>query len=317
MCVASFGFHSAHEGASFTVTEALAFITTQDYPVDRYEILIVDNNSKDNTQEVVESFARAPCPPRYLFEGRQGSSHARNRALVEARGEIVVFTDDDVLGGSTWLRQLVEVFAMPGNEKVGVVGGETYPVFPDGLPAWAEGHYRPFGYRTDVGPLAFGQLPSTANVAIRKKVLDEVGGFRTDLGRLPNRLTAGEDHDLMRRIRSAGHGFWFHPGASLQHVVPGGRLTLKYISKYCRDSAYSRVIERRGFPGFWVWLPSRILVYTLLLPLSLAISGLCLLVLQPGYAKRWLTRFARAVGYLTGSFYVVRCLLAGRKPEVY
>jgi GT2 family glycosyltransferase len=251
-----------------------------------------------------------------LFEGKQGSSHARNLALLEARAEIIVFTDDDVLGDAAWLRKLVEVFTLPGNENVGVVGGEVFHIYPDGLPAWVAGYYRPFGYRKDIGPLKPGQLPSTANVAIRKKVLDQVGGFRTDLGRLPNRLTGGEDLDLMRRIRSAGYDLWYHPGASLQHVVPGGRLTLRYISKFCYDSSYSRVIERRGSARFWAWVFSRILVYALSVPLSLAISGLCLLVRQRGRAKRWLTRAAKGAGYIAGSFYVIRCVLTGRKPGV-
>jgi len=291
--------------------EALAFLSCQDYPLDRYELIIVDNNSTDDTRAVVESFAGAPKPPKYFFEPKQGSSHARNRAIAESKGEIICFTDDDVLGHKAWLGRLIAPLLMPGNENVGVVGGEVYPIFPDGLPRWLEGQFRPFGYRKDTGPLRKHQLPSTANVALRRSVLDKLGAFRTDLGRLPNRLTAGEDHDLMRRIEAAGFGFWFVPDADLQHVVPGNRLTFKYAMKLSYDASCSRVVERGGFPGYTGWLMSRIFLYTLFVPISCLIGLLCFIVFQTGHGKRWLTRAAKAAGYVTESFLVIRRRLTG------
>jgi glycosyltransferase involved in cell wall biosynthesis len=295
--------------------EALKFLTNQDYPLDRYELIIVDNNSTDDTRSVVESFASAPKPPKYFFEAKQGSSHARNRAIAESKGEIIVFTDDDVLGHAKWLGRILEPLLMPGNENVGVVGGEVYPIFPDGLPKWLDGQFRPFGYREDMGPLRKHQLPSTANVAIRRSVFDKLGVFRTDLGRLPNRLTAGEDHDLMRRIEAAGYGFWFNPKADLQHVVPGNRLTFKYAMKLSYDASCSRVVERGGFPGYIGWLLSRIILYTLFVPMSCVLGLLCFVLFMPGYGKRWLTRASKSAGYVTESFLVVKRRLKGEREE--
>lgn len=295
--------------------EALKFLTDQSYPHERYELIIVDNNSSDNTRSVVESFAGAPVPPRYYFEGKQGSSHARNRALAEAKGEIIVFTDDDVLGHKDWLARMIEPFMLPGNEELAVVGGEVYPIFPDGLPRWLKGQFRPFGYREDMGPLRKHQLPSTANVAIRRKVFDHLGGFRTDLGRLPNRLTAGEDHDLMRRIQGAGYAFWFNPKADLQHVVPGSRLTFKYAMKLSYDASCSRVVERGGFPNYGGWLASRIILYTLLVPICSLIALLCFPVFCFGHGKRWFTRAAKSAGYVTESYLVLKRKLAGKPIE--
>ncbi|MFA5263233.1 MAG: glycosyltransferase [Opitutaceae bacterium] len=295
--------------------EALKFLTRQDYPMDRHELIIVDNNSTDDTRSVVESFAGAPKAPKYFFEAKQGSSHARNRALAEAKGEIILFTDDDVLGRETWLSRMIEPFLLPGNESIGVVGGEVSPHFPDGLPKWLEGQFRPFGYRTDMGPLRKHQLPSTANVAIKRAVFDHVGHFRTDLGRLPNRLTAGEDHDLMRRIQAAGYVFWFNPAADLQHVVPGNRLTFKYAMKLSYDASCSRVVERGGFPHYGVWLASRIILYTLFVPISVLIGLACFVLAQPGHGKRWLTRAAKSAGYVTESLMVLRRRLRGQPVE--
>ncbi len=296
--------------------EALKFLTEQDYPLDRYELLIIDNNCTDSTKEVVHSFAQAPRPPLYFLETKQGSSHARNRAIAEAKGEIVVFTDDDVLGRKDWLSGMVSPLLLPGNEGVGVVGGEVYPFFPDGLPAWLEGQFRPFGYREDQGPLKKNQLPSTANVAIRHRILIEMSGFRTDLGRLPNRLTAGEDNDLMRRIAAAGHGFWFNPKADLQHVVPGNRLTFKYACKLQYDAACSRVVERAGRPNFIPWVLSRILLYTVLTPACALVSLLCFILFLRGHAKRWMTRSCKSAGYVTESLLVIKRRLLGQPVSV-
>ncbi len=297
------------------LNEALKFLTTQDYPLERYELIIVDNNSKDDTRTVVESFAQAPKAPRYVFEGRQGSSWARNRAIAEAKGEIIVFTDDDVLGKSTWLSRMIAPLLMPGNENVGVVGGETFPIFPDGLPKWIEGQYTCFGYRKDIGPLKPNQLPSTANVAIRRSVFEKIGTFRTDLGRTATRLTAGEDNDLMRRIYKSGVGVWFNPHADLEHVVPGNRLTFKYMMKLFYDASCSRVVERSARPGFGFWVASRLVLYALYIPLCVVASLLSVLFFQVGFAKRMLTRASKSAGYVVASLFAIKSLLTGKPIE--
>ncbi|WP_404422575.1 glycosyltransferase [Nibricoccus sp. IMCC34717] len=299
--------------------EALAFITKQDYPLDRWELIIVDNNSPDDTRAVVESFANAPKAPKYFLETQQGSSYARNRALQEMapQSEIVLFTDDDVMGRSDWLRLMIEPLQRSGNENVAGVCGEVHPHFPDGLPRWLEGQFHSFHYRTDVGPLTRKQLPSTANVSLRRRVLDQVGWFRTDLGRLPNRLTAGEDNDLMRRIIDAGFTFWFQPHADLLHVVPAGRLTFKYACKLQYDASASRVVERAGQPGFGPWLATRILLYSLHIPLCALVGALCLVFVQVGTAKRWFTRCARAAGYVAEALRVLKRRALGQPVNVH
>ncbi len=299
--------------------EALAFITKQDYPLDRFEIIIVDNNSPDDTRAVVESFSHAPQPPKYFLETKQGSSHARNRALAEAspHAEIYLFTDDDVMGRTDWLRQMIAPLLLAGNENVAGVGGETLPHFPDGEPAWLKGTFRAFGYRTDLGPLTPKQLPSTANVAIRKSVLDRVGHFRPDLGRLPNRLTAGEDNDLMRRILAAGYTFWFNPHADLLHVVPASRLTFKYNCKLQYDASHSRVVERAARDGFYGWVISRILTNTLNLPLTALVGALCWITFQAGRAKKWFVRTARSAGYAREGVRILKRKLCGQTIDVY
>ena len=296
--------------------ETLDFLTLQDYPADRWELLIVDNNSKDDTRQVVEAYAAAPKAPRYIFEIKQGSSHARNRAIEEAKGDYLVFLDDDMLGGSNWLSLIMEPFLRPGSEKIGAVGGEVIPFFPEGLPKWLEGQWEPFNYRPDVGPIKPSQLPMTANLALRSSVLRQIGGFRTDLGRFGNRLTGSEDHELVRRVRAAGYEIWLSPPAGLKHQIPANRLTFKYTFRLCFDSSRSRVIERSSHKGSGLpWLLSRIPAYCLHIVMSLLLALLCLLILQPGKSKRWICRGGRAAGYLVECFCVLKRRLFGPKQE--
>ena len=134
--------------------ETLAGIVRQNYPSGGWELIVVDNNSTDDTKEVVSSFQSAGTPPRLVVETRQGLDHGRNRAIEEARGEIIVLADDDILVEPDWLAQLVAPFASDNAHQIGVVGGEVVPVFPDGVPAWLEGAHRPLGFRREPGPAA-------------------------------------------------------------------------------------------------------------------------------------------------------------------
>jgi glycosyltransferase involved in cell wall biosynthesis len=299
--------------------ETLAFIQTQEYPLDRWELIVVDNNSPDNTREVVESFAGARKAPKYFFEGKQGSSHARNRCLAEKdpRCEIIIFTDDDMLGETDWLWRMVEPLTRPGSEQCAGVCGEMTPHYPDGMPPWMKGQFQPFRYRPDAGLLQPHQIPSTANVSLRRSVLDQVGGFRIDLGRLPNRLTAGEDNDLMRRIVSAGYHFWYDPVADLKHVIPENRTTFKYACKLQYDSAHSRVIERCGRKRYLGWVFSRILLNLINIPLAVLIGLLSCLVFQAGPGTRWFTRSVRSAGYFWESLRVLKRKLCGQPVDVY
>ena len=79
--------------------QTLAGIALQVFPPGQFEVLVIDNNSTDHTRAVVAEFAAAHPAPRHVLETKQGLDHARNRAIAEARGEIIVFADDDILVG--------------------------------------------------------------------------------------------------------------------------------------------------------------------------------------------------------------------------
>lgn len=285
------------------LTQTLEGLTRQDYPRELLEILIIDNNSPDNTREIVTAFASAPHAPRHILETQQGANFARNRALAEARGEIIVYGDDDILLQPDWLRELMQPFAADEAGKIGAVAGEVEPVFPDGCPDWVRGFHGLQNLRADTGPVSERAVPMSANLAFRRDPLRTTGGWDINLGRKGGRVFGGEENGPIRRIRRAGYAVWFAPKAKVLHQMPAARTTLRYVKRHAFDSACSRVVGRvnldredgRSSVGY---LLSRFVGnFFKALGFSL-VAALNFLVARPGPAKKSLVRAWRSCGYL-------------------
>lgn len=279
--------------------QTLAGLVAQHFPRDHYEILVIDNNSRDHTAAVVAEFAAARPAPRYLREEQQGLDYARNRAIREARGEIILFGDDDILVRPDWIAQMaVPLLADAAARRIGAVGGEVIPVFPDGLPDWVREWHAPLAFRPDTGPIGPRHSPMGANLAFPAWVFQQLGGFHTALDRSAGNYFSGGDSEMIRRVRAGGFDVWFSAAAAVQHQMPASRTTFRYASRHAFDSARSRVIDRAGQPGGKGYLASRFpanLLKALGFALLAALQGL---VLRTGAAKKTLVRAWRSCGYL-------------------
>lgn len=117
---------------------ALQTLCEQSLDKREYEVIVVDNNSADETRQVAEAFCRDYANVRYVFETRQGLSHARNRGWREARGEYVAYTDDDCKLPSQWLavaKQVIEEISP------GVLGGPYFAFYNTPKPRWFKDSY--------------------------------------------------------------------------------------------------------------------------------------------------------------------------------
>jgi glycosyltransferase involved in cell wall biosynthesis len=234
-----------------------------------WEVLVADNNSKDQTREVINGFCgRYPGRFRYVFEPRQGKSHALNTAIREAKGEILAFTDDDVTVEPAWLQNLTA--NLHGNEWAGA-GGKILPAQTFTPPRWMslEGPYSLGGALCglfDRGDAA-GELdlaPHGANMAFRKAMFDRHGGFRTDLGPPPREIQ-GEDTEFGWRLIGARERLRYEPSAVVRHPVLEERLNQKYFLAWWFD--YGRGVARQkskqlpvwGIPRSFVSISNRIL----------------------------------------------------------
>ncbi|HEV2500799.1 MAG TPA: glycosyltransferase [Terriglobia bacterium] len=247
-----------------------------------WEVLVVDNNSSDQTSQVVEDFSRRYAGRfRYLFEPRQGLSQARNAGVNAARGDILAFTDDDVTLERGWLQSLTS--ELDTGEWAGA-GGRILRRWTCPPPKWLsiKGPYERMSFPVftfDKGP-AKGQLDDFAvgaNMAYRKEVFQRYGGFRIDLGRCGDGLLAGEEVEFARRIRAAGERLRYEPSAVVYHPVEECQLSKEYFLTFWFDAGRSgaRIACTRpvwGIPRCYLrvarmiaWLPAKALGWMLAL----------------------------------------------------
>lgn len=201
-----------------------------------WELIVVDNNSRDTTRATVEGFAAAhpALPLRYVFEGRQGLSHARNRGIAESRGEILAFTDDDVLPAPDWLALLVQGMREHG---CAAAGGYIAPLWQADPPAWLTDRFYGFlALKTDTdGPKTVREpeeMPFGASLAFRREVFERLGLFDPNLGRKGAVLAGGEEIDVLMRVVNDGGRVVYFPAARVRHKVEAFRLNKRYFRRW-------------------------------------------------------------------------------------
>lgn len=231
--------------------EALESLARQTMPDEQdWEILVIDNNSKDDTPQVVEEFARRTSGRfRYLFEPLQGLSRARNTGIRNAKGDVIAFTDDDVIAEPDWLHRLTEHLST--GDWAGA-GGKIVPPRAFVPPRWLQ-----VGGTLDMGgALALFDLgdnaqsleraPYGANMAFAKTVFEKYGLFREDLGRCGAGLLSGEDTEFGNRLIEAGERLRYQPASIVHHPVAEERLKKSYFRAWWFSFGRTRVIERAG-----------------------------------------------------------------------
>ncbi|HLW60777.1 MAG TPA: glycosyltransferase family A protein [bacterium] len=202
-----------------------------------YEIIVVDNNSSDETRSVVRSYARRARPEvRYVLEQTQGSSAARNAGIRVAQGEVVAFTDDDCAPAPDWLQVLAATYgAYP---EAWCVGGKIALVLPDACPLWfrnASPRYdmAAFFAHLDMGEgtirLAHPRALWTANFSARRSTFTRVGVFETALGISKSGRLTGEDLEFCYRTYRSGGIIYYCGQAVVRHSVRASRMTKRYF----------------------------------------------------------------------------------------
>lgn len=222
-----------------------------------WEVLIIDNNSSDDTRAVVERhIATFRVPLRYIFEGRQGRSSALNTGIAQARGRVLAFTDDDVRVQPAWLDAACDLLL---NDRAGVhySGGPVRPIWEIPAPRWLDltrGDLWGTIAIQDHGATAVRyeearKVPLGANMAVRAEVFDAVGGFRPDLGRAGGRLVLGQEvPEWLMRARGAGFGGMYVPAMEVHHHIPAARLTPRYFRRWWFGKGVSRAALERLQP---------------------------------------------------------------------
>ena len=220
----------------------------QDLSAKYFEIIIVDNNCTDNTQKICEEYISKNKTHtfKYVIETNQGLSFARNRGYKEAKGDVVLYLDDDAVAEKNYL-QIAKAF-LDVNTEVSAIGGKIFPRYVDGEPKWMTLYNGGLVGYIDHGnkqkEYDLDNYPPGSNMIIRKKMLEELGGFNTEIGRIGDKKLGGEERDFFLRLRRKyNKKVIYLPELIVHHVVEKERLTHSFIKKISKGIGASERIR--------------------------------------------------------------------------
>lgn len=200
-------------------------------------VTVIDNNSKDDTQLVVQSYQKKFAGRlRYQFEPRQGRSHALNAGINSASGDLIGMIDDDEEIDSLWYATVHSAFK---DNSTDFIGGPYVPRWSTSLPIWFPEDYRGVVGWVDGGDEIvpfdenYSGILMGGNAVIKRTLLERVGPYSPALGRTDKRLLSCEDEDMYQRLREAGALGFYRPDLIIYHHIPADRLTKRYFRRWC------------------------------------------------------------------------------------
>lgn len=204
-------------------------LTRQDVPSSRYEVIIVDNNSTDGSGNLAEEYCRKMSNYRCVCETQQGLSHARNRGCREARGEYLLYLDDDAIPSDGHLRNVLAVIDACSPD---IFGGPIFPYYTTPKPSWFRDEYEVRKYAEESGFSTTCGV-SGGNYGIRKAILQQLGLFDAAYGMVGNRLGLLEERKVLERYRKVtpldAQKVYYALECAVQHHVPRKKMKLLYM----------------------------------------------------------------------------------------
>jgi glucosyl-dolichyl phosphate glucuronosyltransferase len=207
-------------------------LVEQDAAKNLFEVIVVDNNSKDNTAEVAQRFVENNSNFRVIYEKEQGLSYARNRGFKEARTSYVAYLDDDAKALENYVNRMIWVI---DSFDFDAFGGRYVPWYLVPRPKWFLDEYGSNGYKLEkIGVLEDNFIDGGVSV-FKKSALESLGGFSTDLGMRGEKMAYGEETNLQIRMRKTGLTIGFDPDLVVEHLVDNYKYNLYWFLK----SAYT------------------------------------------------------------------------------
>ncbi|BCG64118.1 MAG: glucosyl-dolichyl phosphate glucuronosyltransferase [Methyloprofundus sp.] len=216
----------------------------------QWEALIVDNNSTDATKAVTEQLIEQyPINIHYLFEQNQGLSFARNCGIHASEAKYVIFIDDDIRVTPKWLASIYNRFV---SENCDAVGGRIYVESPEDFPKWLTPELHGFLGHMDFGEKAFhmngrDEFPYGGNMAVRRDIAVQLGGFNTGMGRKgegskPDELFKGEETVFFHQMTDNGNALWYEPDAIVLHKILPYQLEKKFFLTVHYNAGFQKAL---------------------------------------------------------------------------
>lgn len=214
------------------ISKTLESLLMLEYSEGQYEIVLVDNCSTPENRQYLLDYQKAfPDKIRYVREERIGLSNARNCGIHNSKGEIIIFTDDDVVAPVYWLKNLVKLFEE--DPEIYAAGGKVVAQFITPPPDWIDKRFSMYLSSFDKGnqlmDLKYNDYPRGVNMAFRREAFDECGYFLDCFGRKGDSLMSYEEIELCFRIEKAGHRIVYAPDAEVYHLIRGDRLSREWF----------------------------------------------------------------------------------------
>ena len=196
-----------------------------------FEVVIVDNNSTDNTARIVEPFLSHDIV-RYVVEINPGLSFARNRGIQEAEGSYIAFIDDDAKATSDWLASAL-VIINSNKPMLDCLGGPIYPYYLTSKPTWFKDQYEIRSYGDSDRFLTQREKFSGSNMIWNRDSLQEIGMFDTNFGVIKNELKLGEETAAIEKLWALKKTpqVFYSPKLVVYHLVPGSKMSVAYRLK--------------------------------------------------------------------------------------
>jgi glycosyltransferase involved in cell wall biosynthesis len=261
---------------------------------DQFEVILINNNSPGNTEELFRKFSEEhpEIATTCFVETSQGLSYARNRAIELAKFDLITFLDDDAFIRKDYLQNCIDAFT--NTPKMDALGGKILLHYESIVPAWENKYLNSLLGFYDLGDVAMPfnrkEYPRGSNMTFRTELFKQVGGFNTSLGRTDKSMIGGEEKELFDRVYKADLGVFYDPEVVVYHCVPVERTTPDFIRRQAIGAGMSERVRTRS-AGNTAYL-SRILKEAFLWGASVILWLLFLLKLQPAkgnmiLAFRW------------------------------
>ena len=232
------------------LVNCLNALANQDFPKDGYEIVLINNNSPDNTEQVCQDFiiSNPSLHIQYCLETQQGLSYARNRGIVLSKGEIIAFLDDDAIARPDYLQKMNIFFE--DNPQAVACGGRIYPLFESKRPKWMSKYLLALTSSIDMGDkvkrFSHKKYPIGANMVFRKFVFEKFGMFDVNLGRRGDNLEGAEEKAIFYKLYQNNLPAYYVPDAIVDHAVPDKRLTYDFFKRQAYGVGYSERIRAKS-----------------------------------------------------------------------
>ena len=200
----------------------------------RFEVLVVDNNSIDNTGDLVQLYmtSHPELNLHYLTESKQGASFARNTGAAFAKGTFLCFMDDDAIAEVHYLERILNFFSSH-SDATGLGGriiAKYIPIEPKWMSHYVSSLVGNFDYASHMTVFTKGKYPLESNMIVRKDDFDAAGGFNTDLPGVKGELRiGGEAKEFFFRLQAQGRKIYYDPQVIVEHIVEVNKLTPRYL----------------------------------------------------------------------------------------